>query len=205
MRKLTKLVRRLRQQSGYSLVELLVTMSILGIVLGGLTTVWVSGSRAELDMNRRFQAQQNARLAFGALRSDVHTACNAVAAPGGTELDLYPVNPSGTSPPCASSATVAWCVTTSTQLTGRYALWRVASAGGGAGCGSPTSGTRKADFLYSASASAPVVFAVSVPTTGSGMRESTSADIPVSAVPGTDGRDLYELQDTIVLRNAPRA
>ena len=49
-------------EGGYTLVEMLVVMAILGVVISGLTTIFVSGSHAELDLNRRFQAQQQARL-----------------------------------------------------------------------------------------------------------------------------------------------
>lgn len=66
-------------QAGYTLVELLAVMLILGIVLTGLTTAFVSGSHAELTLNRRFQAQQQARLALDRIRSDVHCAFAAQA------------------------------------------------------------------------------------------------------------------------------
>ena len=64
-------------ERGYTLVEMLVVMAILGVVIAGLTTVFVSGSRAELDMNRRFQAQQQARLALDRIRADLHCASAA--------------------------------------------------------------------------------------------------------------------------------
>src|SRR5438132_65537 len=41
-------------EQGYTLIELLVTMVILSTVLAGLTTVFVSGSNAEAQLNRRF-------------------------------------------------------------------------------------------------------------------------------------------------------
>ena len=66
-------------QHGYSLIELLVTMVILVIVLGSLTTVFVSGSSAEASLNRRFQAQQNARLGLDRIRTDIHCATAAQA------------------------------------------------------------------------------------------------------------------------------
>src|SRR6202162_3637625 len=66
-------------QHGYSLIELLVTMVILVIVLGSLTTVFTSGSSAEATLNRRFQAQQNARLGLDRIRVDIHCATAAQA------------------------------------------------------------------------------------------------------------------------------
>ena len=59
---------RLAAEHGYSLVELVTVVAILTIVISSLTTVFVSASNGELDMNRRFQAQQNARLAMDKLR-----------------------------------------------------------------------------------------------------------------------------------------
>jgi prepilin-type N-terminal cleavage/methylation domain-containing protein len=69
---------RLRDEGGFSLIELLVVMAILGIVLSGVTTVFISGSRAELQVNNRFQAQEASRLAMAAIRKDVHGACAAL-------------------------------------------------------------------------------------------------------------------------------
>src|SRR5262249_56452850 len=57
-----------------SLVELLVTMVILGVVLSGLTTVFISGSSATVNLDLRAQGQQNARLALDRLRVDIHCA-----------------------------------------------------------------------------------------------------------------------------------
>ena len=61
------MIRMLREllgggEEGYTLIELIVVMAILGTVVAGLTTVFVSGSAAELDLNLRFQAQQQGRL-----------------------------------------------------------------------------------------------------------------------------------------------
>jgi len=61
-------------EQGYSLIELLVTMVILVIVLGSLTTIFVSGTSAEASLNRRFQAQQNARMGLDRVRTDIHCA-----------------------------------------------------------------------------------------------------------------------------------
>ena len=78
---MTRLLRRLRGESGYSLVELLTVMAILGVVLGGLTALFVGGSNAQLDMNRRFEAQQAARLALDKMRREVHCASAATTSP----------------------------------------------------------------------------------------------------------------------------
>src|SRR5262249_29052045 len=63
-----------RGEKGYSLVEMLTVMVIMGIVLGGLTQVFTSASKADIDMNNRFNAQVQTRLALDKLRRDIHCA-----------------------------------------------------------------------------------------------------------------------------------
>ena len=59
-----RLLRRLRREDGFTLVELLVSMSIMLLVITGLASVFVAGSNAEVDLRNRFQAQSEARLAL---------------------------------------------------------------------------------------------------------------------------------------------
>ena len=66
--------RRLAAEHGYSLSEMLVVLAILGIVLAALTQLFVSASTAQVDMTRRFEAQQNMRLALDKLRREIHCA-----------------------------------------------------------------------------------------------------------------------------------
>ena len=72
--RVARLLRRLRGDGGYTLVELIAVMAILMTILTTLTALFVSGAQAELDMNRRFQAQQQARIAADRLRREVHCA-----------------------------------------------------------------------------------------------------------------------------------
>ena len=65
-------MRRLRGQGGYTMVELIAVMAIFMTVVTALTQLFVSGARAELDENRRFQAQSSARLALDKLRRELH-------------------------------------------------------------------------------------------------------------------------------------
>jgi prepilin-type N-terminal cleavage/methylation domain-containing protein len=71
-------VRRIRRvatdERGYSLVELIAVMAILVTVVTTVTGLFVSGARAELDLNRRFEAQQAARVAADRLRREIHCA-----------------------------------------------------------------------------------------------------------------------------------
>src|SRR2546425_452831 len=66
--------RRLTDERGTTLSELLTAMAILGFVLAGLTGVFVSASHAEIDMTDRFDSQQQALLALDVLRREVHCA-----------------------------------------------------------------------------------------------------------------------------------
>jgi len=66
--------RALRGRGGYTLIELLAVLTIFLIVVSSLTTLFVSGAKAELDANRRFQAQQSARVAVERLAGEIRTA-----------------------------------------------------------------------------------------------------------------------------------
>ena len=57
--------RRLACEGGFTLVELLVTMSVLGIVMSGIAGALVSATRHETALNQEFQAQESVRLALG--------------------------------------------------------------------------------------------------------------------------------------------
>jgi Tfp pilus assembly protein PilW len=75
-------IRRLRtDRRGYTLVELIVVLAIFMTVVTALVSLFTSGAKAELDMNRRFEAQQNARLALDRLRRELHCANGITATP----------------------------------------------------------------------------------------------------------------------------
>jgi prepilin-type N-terminal cleavage/methylation domain-containing protein len=74
MTRLRRHLRRLGRTQGYSLVELVIVTVILSTVLGALSVLFISASRAELEMNRRFQAQQEARVAVDKMRREIHCA-----------------------------------------------------------------------------------------------------------------------------------
>jgi prepilin-type N-terminal cleavage/methylation domain-containing protein len=59
-----RVLRRLGGERGYSLIEMLTVMVIMGVVMSSLTTVFVTASNSETDMNNRYQAQLTARLAL---------------------------------------------------------------------------------------------------------------------------------------------
>jgi prepilin-type N-terminal cleavage/methylation domain-containing protein len=63
-----------REDGGYTLIELTTVMVILTTVLTALTALFVSGASAQLEANRRFEAQQAARVAADRMRREIHCA-----------------------------------------------------------------------------------------------------------------------------------
>jgi prepilin-type N-terminal cleavage/methylation domain-containing protein len=180
------------EERGYSLVELLVVMVILSMVLAGLTTVFVGGSTAEVRLNQRFQAQQQARLALDRVRSDIHCASHAQVSPINS-LPALRLNVTN----CSTSTRYAyWCVSTVSTSPPRYKLWRTTSAVAptSATCTSTdASRTQVADYLVSSA-----VFTTNgIPHLG---LQTVGVDFRVSVSP-TATKNVYELTDGIVARN----
>ena len=65
---------RIGGEAGYSLVEMLTVMVIMSIVFAGITDIFVAGSKASAEQDRRFQAQLSTRLALDKIRRDIHCA-----------------------------------------------------------------------------------------------------------------------------------
>ena len=173
---------KLRGEGGYTVIELLIVLLILGSVMGSLTAVFVQASTAELDMNRRFQAQHTARLALDKLRRETHCASQAsVATSSSVTLTLASYCPTGT-------GSVTWCTVGSA---GRYGLYRKA----GTSC--DATGVKWADYLTTGS-----VFTYTAQSTTS--LAKLRVDFPVNLKP-SKSVDSYELVDEIVLRNSLRA
>jgi prepilin-type N-terminal cleavage/methylation domain-containing protein len=188
-----RLLERLRRERGYSLIEMLITLSIMGIVMGSLTTVFVSASNAELDMNNRFQAQLGARIALDKMRREVH--CGSVATPAGSSSSVTLTLPSYCK---TGSGSITWC--TRNVSTNRYALYRVV----GSTC---TGGVKWADYLVptstaTACSGALCIFSYTAQSTSS--LAKLHVDFPVNIKPSRSV-EMYELQDDIVLRNSTRS
>jgi Tfp pilus assembly protein PilW len=175
------------------MIELLVTMVIMGVVLGGLTTIFVSGSKAENDMNVRFQAQQQARLALDRVRRDAHAAGCATIGGGGSNVQLLLPSSTGTCP--GATLYSYYCTAASTQLSGAYALYRALTVIGT--CSTAGGGTLVADYLTT-----NVLF--TTPSSTGQQLGKLGVDFSVDASTNTTG-GVYELKDEIVLRNSPRS
>jgi prepilin-type N-terminal cleavage/methylation domain-containing protein len=188
-----RLLRRLGRERGYSLVEMLIVMSILGVVMGSLTTVFVQASNAEFDMNARFQAQLTSRLALDQMRREVH--CASVATPTGSSSSVTLTLPSYCK---TGSGSITWC--TRSVATNRYALYRVV----GSTC---TGGVKWADYLTPTSTAtvcsgALCIFNYTAQSISS--LADLKVDFPVNVRP-SKSVELYELIDDIVLRNSTRS
>lgn len=176
---------RLAREGGYSLVEMLTVMAVLAVVMGAISTLLVQGSKAEIDMNNRFQAQSNARLALDRLRREVH--CASDITPAGASASITLTMPSHC-PTAGGSPTITWC--TRPAGTDRWELWRYA----GAACSG--TGVSVADYLTSQT---PFNFAVQ----SASSLATLGVSFPVDVEPG-EGALPYTLSDDIVLRNSTR-
>jgi prepilin-type N-terminal cleavage/methylation domain-containing protein len=188
-----KVVHRAEEEKGFTLIELLVTMVILTIVVGSLTTVFVSGSTAQVDLNERFQAQQNARLALDRVRTDIHCASAAQA----QTINTFPGIKLAVANCYASTPTVSWCAVQVTTTPPRYQLYR--ATGSGATDCTPSDATRVliADYLTSSS----VFTTAAIPQYS---LQKVDIDLKVGVNAKTATKNSYELKDSIVARNSTR-
>ena len=173
---------RARSEAGYTLVEMVVVMAILGFIAGGIAVINVSGSRAESRLAASFQGQTNAHLALDKLRGDVHLACspNAQSATSVT-LSL---------PPCNGTKLVTWC----TRAVGSsYSLYRIS--------GSSCSG----GFAYADALTGGSIFSYLGPNSPAGSHATARLhiDMTVNPSPKYNGAG-YRLVDDLVFRNSTR-
>lgn len=195
---------RLRSERGYTLIEMLTVLIVMGVITSALTTLFVQASHAEQDTNNRFQAQLTARLALDTFRREVH--CASVATPTGSSSSVtitLPTwtNPDGTSSHCRTgSGSITWC--TRSLAANRYALYRVV----GTTC---TGGVKWADYLVPTSGAATCGSPTALCVFSYTAQSLTSLaklhiDLPVNVKSSRAG-DLYELADDVVLRNSTRS
>jgi type II secretory pathway pseudopilin PulG len=199
----------IREDGGYTLVELIVVLTILTTVLGSIVALFTAGINAEADQNRRFQAQQEVRLSLDKMRREIHAGCT-VSNPATYNTWESSVTVYFPSDNCAAgSHTVTWCTVGSAS---RYALYRIVSTS----CAGATA--KFADYLTGAN-----IFAYLPPNshlatstslgagTASMVTQDGSAALPrvhvdlTSSLKPTKFHDAYPLADDIVLRNAARA
>lgn len=103
------------------------------------------------------------------------------------------------------SVYVTWCTTTSGALTGRFTLQRLASTTSQPACA--TTGTQWADYLTT---STPFCLPSTIAACSGVYRSTTSlptlsVSLPISLNPSSTTSDLFNLTDSIALRNAARS
>jgi Tfp pilus assembly protein PilW len=170
---------RARGEDGYSLVELIAVMAILMTVITALTALFVSAAKAEIELNRRVEAQQAARMAADRLRREVHCANGVTVASAASITVRLP----GYCP--TATGGVATNVVYDTQIvsTDRYRLRRA--------------GVAVADYLTSGD-----VFSYVAPSSAS--LGKLRLDLPVNTNP-SEGWKQWRLRTDIVLRNTSRS
>jgi len=175
---------RLACQSGYTLTELLTVMAILGVVIAGLSNLFVGASKSEVDMNHRFQAQQQALLGLDKIRRELHCASSVSAASGSLQSITITLSSS-----CSTgTGTVTWCTIASGTT---WQLWRTP----GSTCTS-TGGVKWAEYLTDPHAFQPSHPRSSLPY--------VHVSFPVNVNGPTASTATYKVADDIVLRNGAR-
>ena len=195
-----------RDESGFSLVEMVVVCALLGVVLSAITTVFIGASHAELNLNTRFRAQEAARVALTMIRKDARNACVARVVSGtSVTFATAKVNQAVTPPidattVCGKTAgtnlsLVTWCVLSSPTSLGQYALFRSPSGT----C--TTSNTLEADNLVNNLAGFTAFF-TSPTTLRYGELQSVDIDLPVKIPSNGNGvGQPYRLSQRVALRN----
>ena len=202
----------IRDEGGYSLVELLTVMVILGIVLGGIVTLFAAGINADADQNRRYQAQQDAKISLDKMRREGHAACT-VSAPNTYNTWTSSVTLYFPSDSCGSGThSITWCTKGSGT---NYTLYRIVATS----CPvSPTIAyaqnlTSGNIFVY-LPPSSHLVSSASVgqgTATGYVLTQDGSSTLPrlhidmTTNVQPTKTTDAFHLMDDIAFRNGPRA
>lgn len=184
MRAVRDLRRRGADERAFTLTEMLVVLVILSTVLSALIAVFVSALRTEVDQNRRFEAQQDARIALDKLRREIHCGANAFVQPDGSGVTIQ----------AASKGTTGYCRAGDTS-------WCTISAGTGFNLLRARGTTCDATSVPVAQQlTSNNVFAFTHPPDS---RALVRVDIRVDADP-TDPTGAYRLFDQIVLRGSPR-
>lgn len=184
-----RLLRLLRGQRGFTLVELIAVLAILLTVVTAITVLFVSGARAELDANTRFEAQQNARLALDKLRRELHCS-NGITNVDGSALTTTPVAAIKVSLPghCPSASG------TNTSV-----VYEAVSAGLGRWTLRRTQDGVAVDVADHFTNDDVFTYAAQTPES----RATLHVDLPVNINPN-EGWPTWRLVDDIVLRNTLR-
>ncbi len=229
-----RLRRLIRSESGFSLVELIVTMAIMLTVIAAITDTLTSGARSEANVAQRIQAQSDARQALALMREDVNCAYKVQAVgPRDPSSDsgfyLYLSEQYNTCQAVDSSSTsggskvfLAWCTIPVAGSPGVYSLYRdnlLGSTSPASTCDS--SGTLEAGDIVAPLAGGWPSNAVSAtPSTWNGniwpdslitctpaqtgYLPTVGVDLAVKPAVSNSAGATYELKDQLTLRNGTR-
>ncbi len=170
------------REDGFTLVELVMTMAILGIVLSAITGLFVAGLKSQSEQQSRFDALTELHIGLDKMTRDIHASCSTVS----TSTTTVTVS----NPPCDGTNVITWC----TQGSGSsYGLYRVT----GSSC---SGGIRYTDFLTSG---AVFTYVAANSPANSYVLPRIHADITVDAKP-SNSTGSYRVVDDIVFRNGVR-
>ena len=175
-----RLRRRLTGQAGYTMMELLIVLAILGTVTGAISTLFIQASNAEFDMNRRFQAQQTARVAIDRMRREIH--CSSGITPTGVSSSIS-VSLPAQCPSAGGGATTVTYDMNQVVAGQRYQLRR--------------NNVVLADFSTQQNA-----FSYAAPVSGVSLGKLT-VTLPINTKPSDTGKQ-WKLVADMVLRNTTR-
>ncbi len=216
---------RAADEAGFTLPELLVSMAILLIILTSLTSVLVTASRTEVDANKRFQAQGQARTGLEEFRHEVHcgssvtqddtsgTPLAAGTAYAAVTVTLGSICPGAS--PSTPTTYATWCTAASTVRTGDFALYRVTSTALPRPTCASTGKVKWMDYLQPSTLTpTPMSTPFCLPSTtvacNGVLKPATSLPLlhvtfPVNLNGPTSTIASYDLVDDIALRNGSRS
>jgi prepilin-type N-terminal cleavage/methylation domain-containing protein len=216
LRRLARLRRLVAGEGGFTLVEMIMAMVILVIVITSLTAVLVDSSKAELDADRRFHAQEEARLVLDKARRELHcaqavtvvdhgAAVGAGVSGNGVYATLNGYCPTSGLPNPTDTLYVTWCTSASSLESGDYALYRLTSQASQPACA--TTGVKWADYLTTRT---PFCLPDTSNACGGVLKNGTSlptlhVTLPVNLNGPSSAVDDYTLVDDIALRNLLRS
>lgn len=134
----------LSAESGMTLVELLIALSIMLVVIAGITDSFATGAKSETNVAQRQQALSDARAALTRMRDDIHcsTGLNSVTPnkdisgnlTGGFTLELAVTNACAAVNTAGGGSTVAvrWCTVPGPQAN-VFLLYRSSATCGATG------------------------------------------------------------------------
>jgi prepilin-type N-terminal cleavage/methylation domain-containing protein len=168
------MMRRLSSERGVTLIEMVIVMLLLGILMAGLSNLFVAGNRASSDAQARIDAQQSTTLAVNRLEFEARCSATYSLLGSGTGIALT------MNSQCShATGTISWCVASG-------ALSRYATA--------DCTGTRHI-FIRNVTSSAPF----SVLTASGDLPRLRIALTVNETATASDG---FTLTDVVAFRNA---